>query len=86
MSPFWDAGSAMGYTRHTLADSALQRVVTAAFHAEQDADTLSNGLFITLDQSRRDCIGTLGNSNVRTPTLDLMAHDELLLCNGVLSG
>ena len=76
----------MRCTRRSFAKSALLGAGSAAFHAGRAADTPPNVLFVTVDQMRGDCIGTVGHPNVRTPNLDRMAREGMLFRNGFASG
>ena len=76
----------MSLTRRSFAKSALLSAGSAALHAGRAADAPTNVLFVTADQMRGDCIGSLGHANVRTPSLDRMAREGTVFRRGFSSG
>ena len=76
----------MSISRRRFAQSLLLSAGSTAFHAGRAADAPPNVLFVTVDQMRGDCMGTVGHPNVRTPNLDRMAREGVLFRNGFASG
>ncbi len=76
----------MSQTRRTFTKSVLLSAGTTAFHAARAADTPPNVLFVTSDQMRGDCVGSMGHPNIRTPNLDRMTREGAVFRRGFASG